>query len=168
MNWEATVAIIEIVGLIAVVASLVYLAIQVRQNSTLISQNTFVARSLMVHETSVFYARFFEMIAESSELASIYRRGTNSEELDSDELTRFEALLAVYFSSLEDNDHQYKSDLYFDEEDDTDLVVFMAPDFKEMLTSLHGSRWWDRTAQARCTPSFYNKIQKIRKGWAAE
>ena len=73
MNWDAIVAIVEVIGLLAIVASLVYLAIQVRQNSTLISQNTFVARSLMVHETSVFYARFFELIAESSELASIYR-----------------------------------------------------------------------------------------------
>ena len=102
MNWDAIVAIVEIVGLLAVVASLVYLAIQVRQNSQLISQNTFVARSAMVHETSAFYARFFELIADNSELASIFHRGKNSEDLGPVELERFEALLEVYFTSLED------------------------------------------------------------------
>ena len=168
MNWDAIVAIVEVVGLMAVVVSLVYLAIQVRQNSQLISQNTFVARSAMVHETSVFYARFFEMIADNSELASIFRRGVDSEELDSDEITRFEALMEVYFASLEDMDHQYKSDLYFDEDDDEDLVQFMAPAYRDMLTCTYGSNWWDRTAKARCTPSFYDKIQKIRRAWSAE
>ena len=168
MNWDAIVAIVEIVGLLAVVVSLIYLAIQVRQNSQLINQNTFVARSAMVHETSVFYARFFELIAENSELASIFHRGTNSEELNPVELERFEALLEVYFTSLEDMDHQFKSDLYFDEDDDEDLIQFMAPAYRDMLICKHGSDWWDRTAKIRCAPSFYEKIQKIREGWEPE
>ena len=88
MDWDAIVAIVEIVGLLAVVASLVYLAIQVRQNSQLISQNTVVARSAMVHETSAFYARFFELIADNSELASIFHRGKTSEDLGPVELER--------------------------------------------------------------------------------
>ena len=168
MNWEAVVAIVEVVGLFAVVASLVYLAIQVRQNSQLISQNTLVARSAMVHETSTFYVRFFELIADNSELASIYHRGKNSEELGPVELARFESLLEVYFTSLEDMDHQFKSDLYFDEDDDEDLMRFMAPAYRELIMCRHGSDWWTRTAKVRCTPSFYNKIQKIREEWVAE
>jgi hypothetical protein len=168
VNWDAVVAIVEVVGLLAVVVSLVYLAIQVRQNSQLISQNTFVARSAMVHETSVSYARFFELIADNSELASIFRRGINSEDLDPNEITRFEALLEVYFTTLEDMDHQYRSDLYFDEDDDEDLVRFIAPIYRDMLMCKHGLNWWGRIAKVRCTPSFYNKIEQIRKDWAAE
>ena len=168
VNWNAIVAIVEIVGLLAVVASLVYLAIQVRQNSQIISQNSLVARSGMVHETSVFYARFFELIADNSELASIFHRGIKSEELDPVELDRFEALLEVYFTSLEDLDHQFKSDLYFDEDDDEDLIQFMAPAYRNLIMCTYGSDWWNRTGKVRCTPSFYDKIQQIRKGWAAE
>jgi hypothetical protein len=168
VNWEAVVAVVEVIGLLAVVASLVYLAIQVRQNSELISQNTTVARASMVHETSVFYARFFEMIAESPSLAGIYRRGLDSESLDPDEKLRFESLLAVYFSSLEDMDHQYKSDLYFDEDDDTDLVEFMELEYKRMLESKHGKEWWERTARDCSTPSFFAKIERIRSKWGLE
>jgi len=166
VNWDAIVAIVETIGLLAVVASLAYLAIQVRQNSQLIRQNTFVARSAMVHETSTFYARFFELIADNSELASVFHRGTNSEELNPVELKRFEALLEVYFTSLEDMDHQYKSDLYFDEDDDEDLIQFIAPAYRDMLMCSHGTDWWNRVGKIRCTPSFYDKIQKIREGWA--
>ena len=168
MSWEAVVAIVETVGLLAILASLIYVAVQVRQNSEIISQNSMVARSSMVHDTSVSYARFFELIAESSELASIYRRGTNCEELDPDEITRFEALLAIYLAHLEDTDHQHKSDLYFDEEDETDLIEFMAPTFRHMLSTQYGSEWWDRTGKDSFAPSFYNKIQEIRAGWDAE
>ena len=168
MNWDAVVALVEIAGLLAVVISLVYLAVQVRQNSQLIGQNTFVARSAMVHETSVFYARFFELIADNADLASIYHRGKSSAELASAERERFEALLEVFFTSLEDMDHQYKSDLYFDEDDEEDLVEFMAPTYREMLTSEYGESWWNRTAKNRCTPSFYDKIQNIRERWAIE
>ena len=119
----------------------------------------------MVHETAVFYARFFELIAESSELAQIYRKGLAGESLDPDEVTRFEALLEVYFTSLEDHDHQYKSGLYFDEDDDTDLVEYMAPAYRDMLSSLHGREWWERIGRDRSTPSFYDKIEKIRADW---
>lgn len=168
MNWEAVIAVVEVAGLLAIVISLIYLAIQVRQNSELIRQNTFVARSAMTHETSVTYSRFFEIIAENGALSNIYRRATNSEELDSDEKIRFEALLEVYFTSLEDSDHQYQSGLYFDETDDTDLVEFLAPAFREMLDSPLGREWWERTAKVRSTPSFYEKIERIRSGWELE
>jgi hypothetical protein len=121
----------------------------------------------MVHETSVTYSRFFELIAESPDLASIYRRGINSDELDPDEVVRFEALIEVYFAYLEDSDHQFKSDLYFDEDDGEDLIEFMAPTYRDMLSCKYGSAWWDRTAKAKNAPSFYNKIQRIRATWEA-
>jgi hypothetical protein len=168
VNWEAVVAIAEIAGLLAVVASLVYVAIQVRQNSELISQNTLVARSSMVHGTAVSYARFFELIADNPDLAGIYHRAVNGHKLDPEEATRFEALLEVYFTSLEDSDHQYKSGLYFDEDDDTDLVEYLAPAFRGMLSSQYGRAWWERIGKDRSTPSFYDKIQKIRRGWESE
>jgi hypothetical protein len=168
MNWEAVVAIVEMVGLLAIVASLVYVAIQVRQNSEIINQNSTVARSAIVHETSVSYSRFFELIAENADLASIYRRGINDQALDPDEVTRYSALLEIYFANLEDADHQYQSDLYFDEEDETDLCEFMAPVFRPMLDSSYGTGWWNNTAADTCTPTFYEKIQKIRASWDAE
>ena len=39
MNWEAIGAVGEVLGAIGVIATLVYLAVQIRQNSTVLEQN---------------------------------------------------------------------------------------------------------------------------------
>jgi heme/copper-type cytochrome/quinol oxidase subunit 1 len=41
MQWEAVSAIGEIIAAIAVVVSLVYLAVQIRQNTKIVAANTF-------------------------------------------------------------------------------------------------------------------------------
>jgi len=168
MNWEAITAIAETAGTSAVVASLVYVGIQVRQNSKLIDQNTLAARSAMVHESAVSYSRFFELIAQDDDLASIYRRGKNGDELNANEITRYIALVEVYVSWLEDVNHQYKSDLYFDEDDDEDIVDFMAPTFRDFLSSPHAREWWESTASDSLTPSMFTKLDRIMARWDAE
>ncbi len=41
MNWDAVGAMAELVGAIGVIASLIYLAIQIRQNTRSLQANTF-------------------------------------------------------------------------------------------------------------------------------
>lgn len=165
MNWEAVIAIAELIGMIAVVATLIYVAIQVRQNSELIRQNMLATRASMTHESSVFYSRMSELIATDKTLANIFRRGCENEDLEPDEITRFEALLDVYFTHLEDADHLYNSGLYFDEDDDVDLVEYLAPSYRPFLDSRYGRAWWDRVVAASATPSYFAKMQRIIAGW---
>jgi hypothetical protein len=165
LNWDAVIAIVEIVGVAGVIASLIYVAIQVRQNSHMIDQNNLATRSSMVHETSVSYNRFFELIVENADVADIYRRGKAGQELEPVEVVRYEALTEIYFSWLEDTDHQYKVDLYFDDEDDTDLVEFLAPVFRDLLVSPYGRDWWNRVAAYTYTPNFYKKVTKLVNQW---
>jgi hypothetical protein len=168
MNWDAVSAIADALATVGVIASLIYVAVQVRQNSKLIDQSILATRSEIVHDTSVSYCRFFELLAEDADLADIYRRGTSGEELNQNEAIRFESLIEIYMAWLEDVDHQYKSDLYFDEGDDYDLVEFMAPAYKSLLLSPAGRAWWNRVAQHTSTPSLYAKISKIIAQWDAE
>ena len=44
MNWDAVGAIAELAGAIAVVATLIYLTVQVRQNSDLLSASLAIAQ----------------------------------------------------------------------------------------------------------------------------
>ena len=168
MNWDAVGAIAEAIGTIGVIASLVYVAVQVRQNSKLTDQSILATRSAMVHDTTVSYTRFFELLAEDGELADIYRRGTNAEELNQNDTIRFESLIEIYMAWLEDVNHQYESDLYFDEDDDVDLIEYMAPAYKSLLLSPTGRDWWVRVAVHTSTPSMYAKINKIIGQWEAE
>ena len=50
-NWEAVTAIAEIIGVVVVVASLIYVAIQVQQNNAEIRLNTEAAKISAYHQT---------------------------------------------------------------------------------------------------------------------
>ena len=61
---------------------------------------------------------------------------------------------------LEDVDSQYSSGLYFDEDDDEDLVDYMSRDFLRMFSTPEVRDWWRTTAQHEYRPSFIAKMNK--------
>ena len=158
MNWDAVIGFTEIIGVVAIVVSLVYVAAQIRQN-------TDIARAMIVHETSVSFMHFHEILACEAELADLIHRGTCGEELSDVETFRFQSLVEMYMALMEDIDHQYKSDLYFDEDDDVDIIEFMAPAFRPLLSSPIARDWWKNMAPHSTTPSLYLKISKIMEKW---
>ena len=165
MNWNVISAIAQVVATVGVIVSLIYVAIQVKQNSKLIDQSILATRASIVHGTSVSFSRFYELLAQDSELAEIYHRGIRSEALTDNEVMRFESLIYVYITWLEDADYQYESGLYF-EEDDTDPIDSM--DNMPLLSSPIGREWWDRYAWGFSTPSLYERITKIMAQWDAK
>ena len=161
MNWDVVTAIAEIVGVFAIIASLIYVAIQIRQN-------TAIARATIVHETSVSFSRFHELLAADAELADIYIRGVRGDDLTDIETRRFNSLIEITMAYLEDVDHQFKSDLYFDEDDDIDLILYVAPTYREFFCSPIFRKWWKDQAPDSITPSMYFKMSEIMASWDAE
>lgn len=91
MDLQALGNIGEFVGAIGVIASLLYLAIQVRQAQR-------VARAENVREVQAGFGRLFTMLAQDPELARIYRTGCEAPgQLDRIERQRFEHLLGSLF-----------------------------------------------------------------------
>ena len=96
MNWEALGAIGELVGAAAVIATLLYLATQIRQNNT--SQR--VAAKL---EMTRQFSEFIDLMVLHPELATIHDRGLESKELTAEELTTFNRMMAKatwYFATM--------------------------------------------------------------------
>jgi len=157
MNWDAINAVAEVLGVIAVIASLVYVGLQIRQN-------TEIARANIVHETSTAAIRIHELIAQDSTLADIYRKGTNGISLEGTDLERFIALVHIYVTWLEDVDSQYVSGLYFDEDDDEDLVDYMSRDFSGLFSTPEVRSWWHEGGKLAYRPSFIEKMDKHVSG----
>lgn len=87
MNWEAIGAIGEIIGAVAVILTLGYLAVQIRQNTKAVR-----ASALDSSVTAIGAIR--QAVFSSGEVVSIYRRGLDSpHELDEDERERFRLLM---------------------------------------------------------------------------
>ena len=157
MNWDAISAVAEVIGVIAVIASLIYVGLQIRQNTT-------IARANIVHETSTAAVRIHELIAQDATLADIYRKGTNGISLEGTELDRLIALVHMYVTWLEDVDSQYVAGLYFDEDDEEDLVDYMSRDFAALFSTPEVRRWWHEGGKLAYRPSFIKKMDKHVSG----
>ena len=99
MNWEALGAIAELLGAVAVVFSLVYLARQINSSSEVMRQNTESVRatggsSSMEHALQIYRAQI-----DSHEMSEIARKGHAGGELNSTEKHRYALLLLGIFEA---------------------------------------------------------------------
>jgi len=85
-------AIAEILGAIAVVASLIYLGRQIHQTN---AQSQAEARYSFVDA----YGQMNLTVAENKELASVFRRGMQGVELDDDEAIQFFAFMGQFLNT---------------------------------------------------------------------
>ena len=95
MNWEAIGAIGEIVGAIAVVVTIGYLAVQIRQN-------TKSAQSASTQQILQGIAELNEFLASAPDVTDLFWRGTsNPESLSEDEWHRFIHIASAMIRRLE-------------------------------------------------------------------
>jgi hypothetical protein len=91
MNWEAIGAIGEVVGAVVVIITLVYLTIQLRQNTKAIEHSSY---------RGVFddaYQWMYKVI-ENPEIAELYLAGMRGDEQSSGERLRFGLLMNTLFT----------------------------------------------------------------------
>jgi hypothetical protein len=82
MNWDALGAIGELIGAVAVVVTLLYVARQIHQAN---AQTQARARYSFIEA----YGHMNSSITENKDVASIFRRGLKEHELDEDEGIQF-------------------------------------------------------------------------------
>ena len=101
----------EFIAAVGVVVSLVYLAIQVRQNTAHLGQNTRSVRTSAMLEARAASTELPKMVAQDSEVARICTLGFSSPaDLSSEERIRFHAILAWWFNNQESIFFLHESD----------------------------------------------------------
>jgi hypothetical protein len=101
VNWEAISAIGQLVGALAVVISLIYLANQVRSNAR-------ETRLAAMRSTLDFLNRFTQQIAEHADLAELRNRGFDDfESLEGVDRTRFGSYMHAIFRTIENVYYQH-------------------------------------------------------------
>ena len=90
MNWEAIAAIAEIVGVAAVLITLIYLAVQIKQNTAAVATSTYESVMTGFNDINV-------VVASHPELASVLDRGCqNPSSLSPEGVVQFNFLLRCY------------------------------------------------------------------------
>ena len=102
----------DFLGGIAVIATLVYIAIQIRQNTTQIAENSERMRLSFENDIRRELNNFRLSIATDEGLSSIWRRGLDDEQLDEVDRGRFELLILNLIAMLTEQFHAHQLDLY--------------------------------------------------------
>jgi hypothetical protein len=94
MNWQAIGTVAEVVGAAAVVVSLVYLSVQIRQNTRQVEEQGRAQRFSALGVLFDNWRNFRSSIISDQRVASIWRRGNEDPgQLDADDRVVFDLLM---------------------------------------------------------------------------
>ena len=165
MNWEAMGAIGEIIGAIAVLATLYYLSNQIKINSQQIEKaNTHqVAQSTLASNT--YYLQVWQPLMQDAELATIYLKGIKEEPMTEVEKLRFCTYINTFLAWAEAMTVQITSELSFSEfNDNTDDMAALFekanPYLSKLLNTSVGRKWLEEEAQSLFADEFLENLYK--------
>jgi len=154
VNWNAIGAIGEVVGAAGVIASLVYLAVQIRQNSA-------VAR-LALHENYITGVRaIFDNVHAHPHLYRVWRLATNSpDEMSEEDREQFGMLLYALFNRIHLG--------YQAREVDPFMAQKYLADIDSAFTGTAAQAWWSRQ-RGTFDPAFAEVVdERLRRAQAKQ
>ena len=148
MNWDALGAIGEVVGAIGVIATLGYLAVQIRQNTGSIRASSF-------QEAVRDMAAASDVLASNADLARIWRTGQRDfDALNPEERQRFAAYALGLFRRLENvfyqTEHGVLDSAFWNGTLNTARTMLSQPGF---------AAWWAR-AHDLFSPAFCEYVDR--------
>jgi hypothetical protein len=146
VNWEAIGAIGEILGAAGVIATIGYLAIQIRQNTR--TQQSAIAQATTSSRTS-----WYDLVISDPEVGEIWMKGISQpSSLSAHEQSRFIWMLARIFSNLEEFHLQYQHGMLPE-----DQWLTYRKFGRTMLENEFINEWWN-SGVAVFTPSFIKDL----------
>ena len=146
MNWDAISAVSQIVGVIVVVVTLIYLAAQVRQGNIFAKLQ---ARQRMIEQTE---SELYAQMADPSITYSNIRDGDLSE----DEQARLSLFLINFL-------RQREWEWFLFQEGVIDSSAFRA--YREVvaihLSTPRGRKWWKRLGHRAFDPGFVEQVEEV-------
>ena len=158
MDWDAIGAFGEVVGALAVIATLFYLAKQIKHASASQDRANELAQASSITSSNSLFITGWEHLAENEELAAIYERAISGQELNAAESVRFIAYLNMYFAWVEVLYSQASVNLGFSEMRKEDVLEIGKPYYSKLLSTQVGAEWWKGEAKAHYSHDFYDDI----------
>ena len=149
MNWEAVGAIGEIAGALGVIATLIYLAIQIRQNTRTVQGQTIgIVTQNILAELSPHIG---------PDLYKIYTLAlTNPESLQPDQNSQLDAWMISSFTARQNEFLQYRLGAL-----NPDVWRSTHQAIRENLGHEWGRHWWDSVGRPRFMPEFVEFVESL-------
>ena len=147
MNWEAAAAIAEVTGAVAVVVSLIYLAVQIRQNTRVVRGSTLDA--ITAHQQSE--------LRWSSEMPEVFEKAMDDPEaLNFAESWKLSEWTTAAFIARQNEYVQYRQGLLEEE------VWQASENIIRLLLGIEWFRkWWQDYGRNNMTATFVAKVESL-------
>jgi hypothetical protein len=161
LSWQDIGSIGELVSAIAVVISLVYLAFQIRQNTSQIDQNTKASQAVAFDSSITHTMVARQAIFENEDVAQIYLDGSiDPESLSERDRMRFRLIVHNVLWSIWNLQSQAQLEGLAGEMSESQDVIL------ERVMSSKGVQWFWANYQDEFGESFRKEVTGILSAWA--
>jgi hypothetical protein len=153
----------EFIGAIAVVTTLVYLAVQVKQNRQSLDANTKAMRGQVVSEVMNSAIAYLQMFTQRDDVSELYVRFHSDESLEPAEMTVMDATISAMFIARQHEFFQWKQGLL-------DEKVFQALHHVTLTTLAceNGRRWWKHEGSHLFSREFVDYVEEMWRESSSE
>ena len=156
MNWDAIGAIAELLGAIGVIASLVYLATQIRQSREQMSQNTQALRAGTYQQFRHEIYEAWHRYMQSPDYVEIIQTGMSDlHQLNERQAFQFNFWINGIISGYDNAYYQYRMGLLDQDRWERELSSFAG-----LLASPGVAQWW-AARQPKNSPEFVALVEEI-------
>ena len=159
LSWQDLGSIGEMISAIAVVISLIYLAFQIRQNTSQIDQNTKAAQATAFDSSIAHTMAARQAIFENEDVSRIYHEGSiDPDSLSEQDRLRFRLIVHNVLWSIWNLQSQAQVGGLATETWEAQLMIL-----KRMMSS-KGVQWFWSNYRGEFGESFQNEVSEIVRG----
>jgi hypothetical protein len=156
INWDAVGAIGEIVGALAVILTLFYLARQLRHNSEIVESHTKELRLSALQDTASSFSHLRDPIIRDPNVADIWQRATTDyHSLSGVEKVRADSMLQEFFFAHQAVFNRYLDGAYDQWTNHSNGII------KQFLRLPGIQQYWNRASPVMYQREFVDEINQL-------
>ena len=152
-NWAA---IAEIVSAVAVVVTLIYLAIQIKHSKDSLDANTKAIRGQAISDITRNVHDQMHMMIQGHDIAAMFERFVTDEKLGQQDAFLLDSVLTAVFVARQNEFFQWKQGLL-----DDDVFTSLHHVILTLLGSPNGQHWWKNEGHRMFAPAFIDFVDEL-------
>ena len=152
-DWAA---IAEIVGALAVVITLIYLAVQVRHSKESLDANTKAIRGQSISDVTRNVHDLATVVLQGHDIASVLQKMATEEELKPDDALLLDMLLSALFIARQNEYFQWKQGLL-----EESVFQSLHHITRTVMGTPSGKYWWQHEGSKLVAPEFAKFVEQL-------
>ncbi len=161
MNWDALGAIGEIIGAVAVLATLFYLAAQIKMQNRQLERSNENVTAQLSFDINNMVINNFDTLMRDKEFVKIYQKGMSNQPLDEIETIQFSQFVNRWVALCESVIVATKAELMFVGDYELDFL-YGNPWVHKLIATEVGTRWFEEEAPLIYSEDFLKKVRDFK------